>query len=64
MSTLEWSPTTEEDVASLVRLGQACLDRDGGLPDLADPQHLLDTVRADLDAKTVEEFVREWRVVD
>ena len=42
MSTLEWSPTTEEDVASLVRLGQACLDRDGGLPDLADPQHLRD----------------------
>jgi hypothetical protein len=32
--------------------------------DVGDPQHLLDTVRADLDEKTVEEFVREWRVVD
>lgn len=48
MSTLEWSPTTEEDVASLVRLGQACLDRDGGLPDLADPQHLRDGYLTDL----------------
>ena len=37
MSTLEWSPTTEEDIASLVRLGTACLERDGGLPDLTLP---------------------------
>lgn len=40
MSQLEWSATTTADVAALVRLGSACLDRDGGLPDLADPDHL------------------------
>lgn len=32
--------------------------------DLGDPQHLLDTVRDDLRTKTVEQFVREWRVVE
>ena len=32
--------------------------------DLGDPAALLETVRADLDSKTVEEFVREWRVVE
>ncbi len=40
MSHLNWSSTTPEDVDDLVRLGQACLDRDGGLPDVADPEHL------------------------
>lgn len=32
--------------------------------DLGDPQALLETVRADLESKTVEQFVREWRVVE
>ncbi|MCI2957655.1 hypothetical protein MN032_08120 [Agromyces atrinae] len=32
--------------------------------DLGDPDQLLQTVRADLASKTVEEFVREWRIVD
>lgn len=40
MSQLEWSVTTAADVAALVRLGSACLERDGGLPDLADPEHM------------------------
>ncbi|MGO1164984.1 MAG: GNAT family N-acetyltransferase [Janibacter sp.] len=40
MSQLEWSATTEADVPALVRLGTACLERDGGLPDLTDPEHL------------------------
>ncbi|MDN5764626.1 MAG: GNAT family N-acetyltransferase [Humibacillus sp.] len=40
MSHLNWSSTTPQDVEDLVRLGQACLDRDGGLPDVADPEHL------------------------
>lgn len=37
---LEWSATTDADVGALVRLGRACLERDGGLPDLADPEHM------------------------
>ena len=32
--------------------------------DIGDPHLLLQTVRRDLETKTVEEFVREWRVVD
>ncbi len=40
MSQLDWAPITREDVPGLVRLGRACLERDGGLPDLADPQHM------------------------
>lgn len=32
--------------------------------DVGDPEHLLATVRADLESKGVEEFVREWRVVE
>jgi hypothetical protein len=32
--------------------------------DVGDPHVLLDTVRRDLETKTVEEFVREWRVLD
>ena len=32
--------------------------------DLGDPQFLLKTVRRDLETKTVDEFVREWRVLD
>ncbi|TFD24901.1 hypothetical protein [Cryobacterium sp. TMS1-13-1] len=32
--------------------------------DLGDPQFLLETVRRDLETKTVEEFVREWCVLD
>lgn len=37
---LEWSATTQKDVDDLVRLGTACRERDGGLPDLADPEHM------------------------
>jgi isocitrate lyase len=32
--------------------------------DLGDPHFLLEIVRRDLETKTVEEFVREWRVLD
>ncbi|POH62101.1 hypothetical protein C3B61_18570 [Cryobacterium zongtaii] len=32
--------------------------------DLGDPHFLLETVRRDLETKTVEESVREWRVID
>ena len=32
--------------------------------DVGDPQHLLDTVRNDLETKTVAEFVAEWRIID
>ena len=32
--------------------------------DTGDPHFLLDTVRRDLETKTVDEFVREWRVLD
>lgn len=32
--------------------------------DVGDPHVLLETVLLDLDTKTVDEFVREWRVVD
>jgi hypothetical protein len=32
--------------------------------DVGDPHALLDTVRRDLETQTVEEFVREWRVLD
>ena len=32
--------------------------------DVGDPQHLLDTVREDLETKTVAEFVAEWRIID
>ena len=32
--------------------------------DVGDPHVLLDTVRRDLETKNVEEFVREWRVLD
>ena len=47
MSQLEWSATTEADVEALVRLGAACLERDGGLPDIADPEHLRATFVTD-----------------
>ena len=32
--------------------------------DVGDPHYLLETVRRDLETKTVDEFVREWRVLD
>jgi hypothetical protein len=32
--------------------------------DIGDPHFLLETVRRDLETKTVDEFVREWRVFD
>jgi hypothetical protein len=32
--------------------------------DIGDPHILLETVRGDLEAKSVDEFVREWRVFD
>ena len=32
--------------------------------DIGDPHILLETVRSDLETKTVDQFVREWRVVD
>lgn len=32
--------------------------------DVGDPHILLQTVRRDLETKTVEEFVREWRILD
>ena len=53
MGVLEWSPTTADDIASLVRLGTACLERDGGLPDLAErlaglsPAAALEAIRRD-----------------
>lgn len=48
MGVLEWSPTTSDDLDALVRLGQACLERDGGLPDLAEREHLQATLITDL----------------
>lgn len=48
MGTLEWAPTTEADLDALVRLGTACLARDGGLPDLADRDHLRESLVTDL----------------
>lgn len=48
MAQLEWSPTTEADTDALVRLGSACLQRDGGLPDLADPDHMRSTFVTDM----------------
>ncbi|WP_435198020.1 GNAT family N-acetyltransferase [Janibacter sp. GS2] len=48
MSQLEWATTTEADVDALVRLGTACLERDGGLPDLADPDHMRSSLVTDL----------------
>ncbi|MFP7834581.1 hypothetical protein [Marisediminicola sp. LYQ134] len=32
--------------------------------DVGDPHYLLETVRRDLETKSVDEFVREWRLVD
>lgn len=32
--------------------------------DVGDPHRLLETVRRDLATKTVEEFAREWRILD
>lgn len=32
------------------------------IADIADPEHLLEQVNADLESKTVEEFFSEWRV--
>lgn len=40
MSQIDWAAPTAEDLGDLVRLGQACLERDGGLPQLVDPEHL------------------------
>lgn len=40
---LQWSPIVDDDVPALVRLGESCLERDGGLPDLADPAHMRST---------------------
>ncbi len=40
MTRLDWSSPTADDLEDLVRLGRACLERDGGLPALADPDHL------------------------
>lgn len=40
MSQLAWTPLTDGDLEALVPLAQACLDRDGGLPDLATPARL------------------------
>lgn len=38
MSALEWRPLTPDDLPALVALAQACLDADGGLPQLASEQ--------------------------
>ncbi|WP_299441854.1 GNAT family N-acetyltransferase [uncultured Phycicoccus sp.] len=35
MSTLSWQPLSDEDLPALAHLAQRCLDRDGGLPQLA-----------------------------
>ena len=48
MSQLEWSATTAGDLDALVRLGSACLQRDGGLPDLTDPDHMRATFVTDV----------------
>lgn len=40
MSRLAWSELTDTDLPELVALAQACLDRDGGLPDLASEERL------------------------
>ena len=40
MSQLAWTPLTDGDLEALVPVAQACLDRDGGLPDLATPARL------------------------
>lgn len=40
MSQLVWTPLTDGDLDSLVAVAQACLDRDGGLPDLATPERI------------------------
>lgn len=40
MSRLAWSPLTEADLPALVEVARACLDRDGGLPDLATEERL------------------------
>lgn len=40
MSQLVWSPLTPEDLPALEPVAQACLDRDGGLPDLATPARI------------------------
>lgn len=48
MSQLEWSATTAGDLDALVRLGSACLQRDGGLPDLTDPDHMRATLVTDV----------------
>lgn len=36
MTHVEWTPLTEDDLPALASLARACLDRDGGLPLLAD----------------------------
>ncbi len=40
MSTLAWSPLGAADLPDLQSLAQACLDADGGLPELASPEVL------------------------
>lgn len=40
MSQLAWTPLTDGDVDALVPVAQACLARDGGLPDLGTPVRL------------------------
>ncbi len=40
MSQLFWTPISESDLPELVALAQASLDRDGGLPELADEDYL------------------------
>jgi mycothiol synthase len=43
---LVWGPLTEADLPSLVRLARSCLEADGGLPHLMEPQTLRSRVLA------------------
>lgn len=40
MSQLDWSPLTEADLPRIASVAQACLDTDGGLPELATEERL------------------------
>lgn len=40
MTRLEWTPLVETDLAGVQAVAQACLERDGGLPELADEERL------------------------
>ncbi|WP_370892726.1 GNAT family N-acetyltransferase [Janibacter sp. GXQ6167] len=40
MTRLEWTPLTEADLPGVQAVAEACLERDGGLPELADQDRL------------------------